>query len=312
MTPMTLPTTMAESTPPARGRRLADGRLRLAQAFGRLPPTALLLLSLVSVQLGSALATVLFSGLGPAGTTLASTGFAAAILTLLSPPTIDRRIRQGALLILVFGLSDTCMALPFFLALQRIPLGIASAIAFLGPLSLAVVASRRLIHFLCIAVAVIGVGLLTPVTGGDLDPLGLGLAALSAAAWAGFVPISKTAGRAFDGVDGLTFGLWGAPLMQVPLALAERTVLHAGAAELVGALAVALLTTVLPMALEYRALQRMSARTYGILVTLEPAIGALVGVICLDQVVGPRISIAIACITIAALGVTWFEALDDR
>src|SRR5262249_24940389 len=95
--------------------------LGLAHAFGRLPPTALLLLSILSVQLGSALATMLFSGLGPAGTALASTAFGAAVLTLLSPPRLDARLRTKALLILVFGLADACMALPFFLSRNTSP-----------------------------------------------------------------------------------------------------------------------------------------------------------------------------------------------
>jgi inner membrane transporter RhtA len=305
---MMLQVALTESGPSGRFSRFGGGRLRVAHAFGRLPPTALLLLSLVAVQLGSALATVLFSSLGPAGTAWASTVFSAVVLTMFARPRLDRRLRDHALLILLFGLADACMVLPFFLALQHIPLGVASAITFLGPLGIAAAMARRPLHFLWIGIAALGIGLLTPAVGGELDPFGLGLAALAAAGWAGFVPLSKLAGRAFDGVDGLTLGLWASAAMLLPFALAEGTMLSAGACELGGALAVALLSAVLPMALEYRALQRMSARAYGILVTLEPAIGALVGAVCLGQEIGPRMSIAVACVTIAALGVT----LSDR
>jgi len=238
--------------------------------------------------------------------------FSAVVLTVLARPRIDRRLREHAVLLLLFGLADACMVLPFFLALQRIPLGVASAITFLGPLGLAVATARRPLHFLWIGIAALGIGLLTPAVGGELDALGLGLAALAAAGWAGFVPLSKRAGRAFDGVDGLTLGLWASTAMLLPFALAEGSVLHAGAFDLGACLVVALLSAVLPMALEYRALQRMSARAYGILVTLEPAIGALVGAVCLGQGIGPRMSIAIACVTIAALGVTLSERHDHR
>lgn len=303
---------LSQLEPSARDRRPLGGRVRVAQAFGRLPPTALLLLSLVAVQLGSALATVLFSSLGPAGTAFASTVFSAVVLTALARPKLDRRLREHAVLILLFGLADTCMVLPFFQALERIPLGVASAITFLGPLGIAVATSRRPLHFLWIGIATLGIGLLTPAIGGDLDPLGLGLAALAAAGWAGFVPLSKLGGRAFDGVDGLTLGLWASTAMLLPFALAEGSVLRAGAFELGAALAVALLSVVLPMALEYRALQRMSARAYGILVTLEPAIGALVGAVCLGQPIGPRMAIAVGCVTIAALGVTLSEKSGGR
>jgi inner membrane transporter RhtA len=126
------------------------------------------------------------------------------------------------------------------------------------------------------------------------------------------VPLSKLAGRAFDGVDGLTLGLWASTVLLLPFALAEGTMLSAGAFELGGALGVALLSAVLPMVLEYRALRRMSARAYGILVTLEPAIGALVGAACLGQEIGPRLFIAIGCVTIAALGITLSERHDHR
>lgn len=301
--------TLAEPRTPNR-LPLARG-VRVAQAFGRLPPTALLLLSVLAVQLGSALATALFSNLGPAGTAWATTVFSAAVLTALARPRLDGRIRRHAGLLLLFGLADVGMVLPFFVALQYIPLGVASAITFLGPLGLAAATSHRPLHFLWIGIGALGVGLLTPAIGGDLDLFGIGLAALAALGWAGFVPLSKRAGRAFDGVDGLAFGLWAATVMLLPFALGEGAVLHAGILELGGALAVAVLGTLLPMALEYRALQRMSARTYGILVTLEPAMGALVGALCLGQGIGLRMAIAIACVTIAALGVTLSERPGD-
>ena len=273
---MTLPMTIAQSGAPEGNSQPVAIIPRLATAFGRLPPTASLLLAIVSVQLGSALAAMLFSGLGPAGTAMSSTGFSALILSLLRPPKIDRRLRKHAVLILTFGVTDACMALPFFLAIEHIPLGIASTITFLGPLGLAVAMSRRISHFLWIGVAALGISLLTPEIGSSLDPAGLGLAALAAFAWAAFVPLSKRTGAVFDGVDALTFGLWLSTLMLLPFALAEGTLLHAGGLELAGALAVALLSAVLPMAMEFQALQTMPARTYGILVTLEPAVGSMV------------------------------------
>lgn len=280
----------------------------LAQIFGRVPPTLLMMLSILSVQLGSALATSLFSSLGPAGTALSSAGFSALVLSVAARPRIDRRIGRHAVLILLFGLVLVGMLLPFFMALQYIPLGIAGMISFLGPLGLAVATSHRLVHFLWIAVAGVGLALLTPDIGADLDPYGLLLAAISAVAWAGFVLVSKRAGRLFDDATSLTLGMWVAAVMLLPIAILEGTIFQAGAVDLAGAFAVALMTTVLPMAMEFQALQRMSARTYGILLTLEPAMGALVGAICLGQAMGIRMSVAIGCVMLAALGVT----LSDR
>ncbi|HTO81403.1 MAG TPA: EamA family transporter [Methylomirabilota bacterium] len=308
---MTRSIAVSEGIPQDRKNVVAGGSVRVARAFGQLPPTVLLLLSMLSIQLGSALATTLFSSLGPAGTAWTSTALSAVVLSALAPPKLDRRLRDHAWLILLFGLVDAGMALPFFLALQSIPLGIAAAITFVGPLGVAVATSRRVLHFACIGVAALGVVLLTPALGGAIDPVGLGLSAVAAAAWAGFVPISKRAGRTFSGADGLTFGLWAATLLLLPFALAEGGLFQAGTLDLAGAIAVALLTVVLPMAMEYQALQHISARAYGVMMTLEPAIGALVGVTFLGQALGVRMSVAIACVTLAALGVTLSDRPDE-
>jgi inner membrane transporter RhtA len=308
---MTLQVAIAQSGPPDRDLRPSAVASGITRTFGRLPPTALLLLSILSVALGSALATFLFSSLGPAGTAMLSVGFAALVLPALRRPKLDRRLRQHVGLILIFGLTNACMVLPFFLAIQSIPMGIAATITFLGPLGLAVMTSRRLGHFLWIGVALAGILLLTPEIGADLDPAGLGLAALAAVAWAAFVPLSKRTGAIFDGVDGLTLGLWMSTLMLLPFALAEGTILHAQGLQLAGAFAVAMLTAVLPMAMEFQALQRMSARAYGILVTLEPAVSALVGALLLDQALSGRAAIAIACVTLAAIGITLSEKSEE-
>lgn len=282
----------------------------VARLVGGLPPSLLVLISILSIQVSSALATFLFADLGPAGTTACSTLFAALALTLMSPPRLDGRLRQHAKLLLAFGVTETCLALPFFFALQYIPLGIASAISFCGPLGLAIITSRRPIDFLWIAIAVAGVLLMTPNVGGDLNPLGLALAGLSAVAWAIFVLLVKRLGHIFTGNDGLTFGMWSACIFLIPIALYEGSVVHvaslgwAGLAGLAGAAAVALLNVVLPLSLEFKALQRMSARTYGILMTTEPALGAVIGLIWLGQAVDLRTCLAICCVTLAALGVT--------
>jgi len=302
---------MLPSETPERDRGFAAGRARLAQAYGRLPPAALMLLAVISVELSWALATVILSDVGQAGTAFVSTTFAATVFTVLSPPKLGG-IRKHWPLILFFGLADAGMFLPFLWSLQYgIPLGIASSIAFLGPLGLAVATSRRFVHFLWIGIAALGVALLTPAIGHDLSAIGLGCAAASAIAWAAFVPVTKLAGRAFGGRDGLTLGLWASSLMLLPFALVEGTMLQASAVSIAGNLLVALLGSVLPWAVEYSVIQRISPRTYGILVSLEPAVGALVGAIFLSQAIGLRMWIAVACVTIAAIGVTLSEKPED-
>jgi inner membrane transporter RhtA len=285
---------------------------RVAEAYGRLPPAALMLLAVIAVELSWAVATFVVADVGESGTAWLSTMFAAVVFTLISRPRIDGRLRKYWLLVLLFGLTDAAMTLPFLLSLQHgIPLGIASAIAFLGPLGLAVATSRRLIHFLWVGIAALGVALLTPAVGDDLSMLGLGFAAVSALAWAAFVPATKLVGRAFGGRDGLTYGLWASSLMLLPFAVTEGTVLHADVLSIGGVLLVALLGAVLPWAIEYSVIQRISARTYGILVTLEPAVGALVGAAFLSQAIGLGMWIAVACVTVAAMGVTLSDKSEE-
>lgn len=302
---MSSPAAIFPSQMPEQGSAIAVGAGRVAQLYDRLPPATLMLLAVISVELSWALAVVVFADVGESGTAWLSTAFAAVVFTMLSRPRIDGRLRKHWLLIVLFGLTDAGMTLPFLLSLQYgVPLGIASAIAFLGPLGLAVATSRRLVHFLWVGIAALGVGLLTPAIGEGLSTIGLALAGVSACAWAAFVPVTKLTGRAFGGRDGLTFGLWASSLMLLPFALAEGTVLQADALSIAGVLLVALLGAVFPWAIEFSVIQRISARTYGILVTLEPAVGALVGAIFLGQVIGLDLWLAVACVTVAAMGVT--------
>jgi inner membrane transporter RhtA len=291
----------------------------VALGLGRVPPTTLLLLAILCVQLGAALATVLFSTIGATGTAFASTFFSAAAVTLLvgfSGNSADGHRLRGAVrsarrhwrLVFLFGAAIALLTLPYYLALETLPLGIVATLTFLGPLGLAVATSRRVVHFLWIAVAAFGVVMLTPEVGSHLEPLGIFYAIVAAFAWAGFVPLSKKIGSVLPGQSGLACALWVATAMLLPLTVFENSLFSAGLSDIIGALAVSLLGLVLPTVLEFEALQKMSARTYGILVTLEPAVGAIVGVLCLDQPAGPRMLVAVACVTLAAIGVT----LSDR
>jgi inner membrane transporter RhtA len=290
-----------------------------ALSLGRMPPTLLLLLAILFVQLGGALSTVLFSTIGAIGTAFASTLFSAAVVTLLQGLGVVpgsavsffpllRAARSRWRIVGLLGVSFAVQMLCYFLALDRLPLGIVATITFLGPLGLAVATSRRLVHFAWIAIAAVGVALLTPEVGTNLDPVGLLYAAVGALAWAAFVPLSQRAGAAMPGQAGLAAALWVASALLLPSLLIETGLFRAHFSDIGGALAVSLLGVVLPAMLEFQALQKMSARTYGILLTLEPAAGALVGVICLGQPAGPRMMVAVACVMLAAVGIT----LSDR
>jgi inner membrane transporter RhtA len=271
------------------------------------PPPALVLVSVVSIQLGAAVAVNLFDTLGPIATTFLRLAFAAVILLIATGRQVGPGARRHLGLLVLFGCVIAAMNLSFYGAISRIPLGIAVAIEFVGPLGVAAVTSRRPRDFVWIGLAVAGLVLLTPDIGGDLDPLGVGLALVAGAGWASFVLISP---RVASGVGrgGLAWAMVVAGVVTLPFELAVGGVERLDPWLLAGALAVAVFSTAMPLSLEFEALKRMTARAYGILVTLEPVAAAIVGALLLGQALPPAALAAIACVTVAAIGVT----LSDR
>jgi inner membrane transporter RhtA len=302
---MTAPDLVLTSTPEAPGPGRGAGPF--ARAVAAVPPPGLLLVSIVSIQLGAAVAVHLFETLGPIGTAFLRIAFSAVLLLVAARRRIGPGARRHAGMLLLFGCVIGAMNMCFYGAIARIPLGIAVAIEFIGPLGVAAFTSRRLNHFIWIGLAVAGLVLLTPSIGTDLDPVGVGLALAAGAGWASFVLISPRVARAV-GDAGLALAMLVASLFVLPFELAAGGPERLDLGLLAGALAVAILSTALPLSLEFEALQRMTARAYGIMVTLEPVVATLVGVIVLGQALPPTALLAIACVTAAAIGVT----LSDR
>jgi inner membrane transporter RhtA len=274
------------------------------------PPPALLLVSIVSIQLGAAVAVNLFPVLGPVGTAFLRLAFSAVLLIAATRHTIARSARRHAGALLLYGTILGVMNLSFYGAIARIPLGIAVAIEFVGPLGLAAATSRRGRDFAWIGLAVLGIALLTPEIGSTLDPLGVALAGVTGLCWAGFTVMTQRIGRALPGNSGLAIGMAVAALVVLPVELAVGGLGGLDVGLLVAVLAVAILSTALPLSLEFEALKRMTARTYGILVTLEPAVAALVGALLLGQAMGLQGLLAVACVSAAALGVTISDRRD--
>jgi inner membrane transporter RhtA len=272
------------------------------------PPPALLLVSIVSIQLGAAVAVDLFPVLGPVATAFLRLAFSAVLLVAATRHTMAWGVRRHAGELLLYGTILAVMNLTFYAAIARIPLGIAVAIEFVGPLGLAAATSRRGRDFAWIGLAVLGIVLLTPEIGGALDPLGVALAGVAGLCWAGFTVMSKRIGRALPGSSGLAIGMAVAALVVLPVEVVVGGLGNLDLGLLVGALAVAILSTALPLTLEFEALKRMTARTYGILVTLEPVVASMVGALLLGQALGVQGLLAVACVTAAALGVT----INDR
>jgi len=265
------------------------------------------LVSVVSIQLGAAVAVQLFDSLGPVATTFLRIAISAVLLMIATRGRIGAGARHHIGLLLLFGFVIGAMNLAFYGAIARIPLGVAVAIEFIGPLGVAALTSRRPRDFVWIGLAATGLVLLTPDIGGDLDPLGVGLAFVAGLGWAGFVLISPRVARGV-GNSGLALAMVVAGLLTLPFGLTAGGLERLDLGLFAGALVVAILSTTLPLSLEFEALKRMTARAYGIIVTLEPVVAAVVGAIVLSQALPPTAVAAIACVTVAAIGVT----LSDR
>jgi inner membrane transporter RhtA len=301
---VTAPTLGSTSTPAAPGSGRATSPF--ARAVAAVPPPGLLLVSIVSIQLGAAVAIHLFETIGPIATVFLRIAISAVLLLVAGRHEIGRiRLvpRRVVVMLLVFGCVIGAMNMCFYSAIARIPLGIAVAIEFIGPLGVAAVTSRRPREFLWIGLAVAGLVLLTPRIGTDLDPVGVAFALAAGAGWAGFVLISPRVARSVGGV-GLALAMGIAALFTLPFELAVGGLGRLDLPVLAGALAVAIFSTALPLSLEFEALRRMTARAYGVIVTMEPVAAALVGVLVLGQTLPPIALLAIACVTAAAVGVT--------
>ena len=299
---------VSASTPATRAQRGTGGRVR--GAASAVPPPELLMISIVSIQLGAAVAVHLFPTLGPIGTVFLRIAFSAVLVLVAARCQIGSDARRHVRLLVLFGCVIGAMNMCFYGAIARIPLGVAVAIEFIGPLGVAAFTSRRPTEFVWIGLAGVGLVLLTPgigtALGTALDPIGVGLALAAGAGWASFVLISPRVGRAV-GRAGLALAMPVACLFILPFELAAGGLARLDLGLLAGGLAVAILSTALPLSLEFEALRRMSARAYSVTVTLEPVVAALVGAIALGQTLPPVAPLAIGCVTGAALGVTLAE-----
>ncbi|HEY8327947.1 MAG TPA: EamA family transporter [Rhodanobacter sp.] len=268
----------------------------------------MLLISMVSYQCGASLAKHLFPQVGAQGATAYRLGLSALILLLWRRPwrrsgTGQNTARRDWRALWGYGLSMGAMNLVFYMSLRTIPLGIAVALEFTGPLALALFGSRRWLDFVWIALVVAGLALLLPLRGQmhALDPVGVMYALAAGVGWALYIVLGKKAGAAY-GADAVTLGTSIGALLAIPFGIA-----HAGSALLSPtllpyALGVAVLSSALPYSLEMVALTRLPARTFSTLLSLEPAIAALAGVALLGERLSLLQWLAIVTIIVAAAG----------
>jgi inner membrane transporter RhtA len=268
----------------------------------RLGAVGLVLGGVVSVQIGAAVAFTLFDDLGPSGAVLLRVGLAALILAAVWRPAIRGLTAMQLRDVAMFGAVLAAMNLSFYESLDRIPLGIAVTLEFVGPLGVAVIGSRRRIDLLWVALAAAGIVLLAPASGGDIDTLGVLLALLAGTFWAGYIVMAARIGRSFDGQGGLALAMVVGTVLLIPVgfggaidAFGELELLAAG-------LGAALLSSAIPYSLELEALRTLPESTFGVLMSLEPAVAAMVGFVGLDQDLAATDIVAIALVVVASAG----------
>jgi inner membrane transporter RhtA len=268
-------------------------------------PIAAALLAMVSVQTGAAIAKMLFHVAGPIATLALRIGFGTLVLVAVLRPWRTRISRTNWQPLVLYGASIGVMNLCFYLALSRIPLGIAVALEFTGPLAVAVLSSHRPVDFLWIGLALAGLGLILPIAHLDqgINPAGALFALGAGACWALYIVFGRKTG-ADHGTQSVALGslisaaiVVPAGLLTAPAAAFSRSVMLVG-------LAVGILSTALPYALDMVALTRLPARTFGVLMSLDPAIGALCGWAFLDEQLTRLQWTAIVLIILASAGST--------
>jgi inner membrane transporter RhtA len=277
------------------------------------PPTLLVLAAVASVQFGAALAKTLFDDLGAEGTVFVRTLAAALVLALIWRPRLAGHDRRDLGLAIAFGLVLAAMNLCFYASLDRIPLGIAVTFEFVGPLGVAVFGSRRPLDLLWVALAAAGILLLSDFGGGGgLDGLGVALALAAGGFWAAYILLSARVGQAFPGGSGLALAMLVAtvPLAPVGIASAGGELLVPWIL-LVGA-AVGVLSSAIPYTLELEALRRLPVGVFGVLMSMEPAVGALAGFVVLGEELATRELAAILLVVAASAGAAYGANVAPR
>ena len=269
----------------------------------RISPIWLVLVGIATVQFGAGIAKNLFDDAGPETIVWLRLVTSAVVLGLVARPTLRGRSRADWLVVLGLGASLGLMNWSIYQSFARIPLGLAVTIEFIGPLTLAVIGSRRARDLVWVALAATGV-LLLGVERTELDVLGVAFALLAGGGWAAYILLTAQTGRRWQGLDGLAMASVVATLMLTPVlaasggeGLGEPRILLLGAT-------VGLLSSVIPYACEMVALRSLSPSVFSILMSVEPAAAALVGMLVVSEFLSGVQWLAVGCVVVASIGAT--------
>lgn len=269
-----------------------------------LPPVPAILAGIVSVQAGAALAKGLFPALGAIGTVGLRVGLSAIMLVAAFRPSLAGTTAAQWRAVIPYGLVLGTMNIVFYMSLSRIPLGVAVTVEFVGPLAVAVFGSRRGVDIAWVVLAAAGIALITPWSGGGADPLGVLLALAAGACWAAYILLGGRLSRIMAGGVSVATGMVIASFVALPAAIATGAFARLTLPLFVAGIGVALLSSAIPYTLEMIGLKGLPARTFGILMSLEPAVAALLGLVFLHELLSLRQWLAVALIIAASAGST--------
>ncbi|MEU4679334.1 EamA family transporter [Micromonospora sp. NPDC023737] len=256
----------------------------------------------LSVQFGSAVATMLFPRTGVAGAVTLRLVISAVLLLIVCRPRLRGHDRADWLAAGTFGLILAAMNSIFYQAIERIPLGPAVTLEVLGPLALSVFTARRTASWVCAGVGLAGVALLGRGGFDRLDPLGATLALIAGATWAAYIVFSARVGARFRGADGLAVALVVAAVLTLPAGLATAGTVLLDPSVLALGVSLAALASGVPYTLELLALRRLPTATFAVLMSLGPAVAALAGYLVLGQQLTLLEVVAIALVIAASIG----------
>ncbi|UKB83172.1 DMT family transporter [Chryseobacterium sp. MEBOG06] len=265
------------------------------------------LLAIICVQGGASIAKQLFPAIGAIGTVSLRIVLSAVLLTLINRPKFLQFNKQKWKYCAMYGVGLAAMNLIFYMAIQRIPLGLAVTVEFAGPLFLALALSRKLLDVIWALLACVGILLIVPWKSDHIDLLGLGLAFLAGMFWAVYIVMGGKVAKIMDGKDAVTTGMLFASLVIIPFTIWDGAVFNLTPAIFIKGLGVAILSSALPFSLEIMALKRLPAKTFSILMSLEPAFAAFSGLIFLSEDLSFLQWISIMCVIAASIGTTVFS-----
>lgn len=269
-----------------------------------IPPIPAVLLAIISVQSGAAIAKTLFPSIGAAGTASLRIGISSLILMAVYRPKLTKLTKEQWKFVIPYGLCLGAMNLVFYFAIERIPIGLAVTLEFIGPLMVAVLGSKRAVDFLWVLLAAAGIVLIAPWNTNGVDILGAALATLAGAFWAAYIVLGGKISQKMDGNEAVATGMLLAACLVVPFGIFGSRLEGLTPKFLGMGIALALLSSAIPFTLEMKALGRLPARTFSILMSLEPAAAAICAFIFLQEYLSFNEILAVVFVVAASAGST--------